>query len=43
MMLYFGDRRKAWDKNYGGHDLPDGGDVIDDDDVVVRSKLDFGL
>jgi hypothetical protein len=25
MMLYFGERRKLWDKNFGGVELPNGG------------------
>ena len=42
MFLFFGDRRREWDTNYRGYELPMGGDVVDDDDVVIRSKLDFG-
>lgn len=42
MMLYFGERRRLWDKNYAGHETPLGQDAIDDDDAVLRSKLDFG-
>jgi hypothetical protein len=26
MMLYFGERRKLWDKNFAGVELPHGGD-----------------
>jgi ADP-ribosylation factor 2-binding protein len=42
MMLYFGERRRLWDKNYAGHEMPLGHDVYDDDDAVIKSKLDFG-
>ena len=42
MMLYFGERRKLWDKNYDGSELPLGGDIYDDDECVICSKLNFG-
>mmetsp|Transcript_61436 Transcript_61436/g.51963 ORF Transcript_61436/g.51963 Transcript_61436/m.51963 type:complete len:384 (-) Transcript_61436:297-1448(-) len=42
MMLYFGERRKLWDKNYAGHEMPMGQDAYDDDEYIVKSALDFG-
>mmetsp|Transcript_14934 Transcript_14934/g.35165 ORF Transcript_14934/g.35165 Transcript_14934/m.35165 type:complete len:147 (+) Transcript_14934:1-441(+) len=38
MMLCFGRRRKEWDKSCKGHDLPNGGDIYNDDNIVIRSK-----
>ena len=42
MMLFFGDRRKLWDKNFGGVEVFNDGDVIDDDEVVVKSHINMG-
>jgi len=39
---YFGERRKLWDSNYKGHELPNGGDILVDDELVIKSKLDMG-
>mmetsp|Transcript_29277 Transcript_29277/g.45879 ORF Transcript_29277/g.45879 Transcript_29277/m.45879 type:complete len:389 (+) Transcript_29277:39-1205(+) len=42
MFLYYGERRGLWDTNFKGYELPYGGDVFGDDDVVCISKIDFG-
>mmetsp|Transcript_725 Transcript_725/g.1785 ORF Transcript_725/g.1785 Transcript_725/m.1785 type:complete len:386 (-) Transcript_725:207-1364(-) len=42
-MLYFGERRKLWDPNFGGVAYPNGGDYFADNDCVMVSTLDFGM
>mmetsp|Transcript_39708 Transcript_39708/g.77719 ORF Transcript_39708/g.77719 Transcript_39708/m.77719 type:complete len:383 (+) Transcript_39708:89-1237(+) len=41
-MTYFGERRTAWDSNYKGIEMPNGGNPLTDDEIVLVSKLDFG-
>lgn len=42
MMCYFGERRRLWDTNFRGIELPFGGNFILDDDCRFISKIDFG-
>jgi len=42
MMNYFGERRRLWDSNFRGIELPFGGSFILDDDCRMISKIDFG-
>jgi len=42
MMNFFGERRRLWDSNFRGIELPFGGSFILDDDCRMISKIDFG-
>jgi hypothetical protein len=42
MMCYWGERRKLWDSNFKGMDLPFGDDFLLDDDCRVTERIDHG-